>query len=207
MLRGLLRFIILRLLHERPCAGAEVSSEIFARSHGAWRPSPGSLYPAIGLLRQKGHISEVEAVGGVKRYVLTDSGRALLRAHIDDLSLHPPWLALLSTFAASGLETRPGSADLWEGWRQVIQSLDQVADVVSLDSGLGRRTRDILERAAGGLRALAPAQAQVVSAPVPDGAPSTDSVPSSGTTTDARPDEVEVPVAPPEIAIPTQPRS
>jgi DNA-binding PadR family transcriptional regulator len=202
MPRGLLRFIILRLLHERPCAGAEVSSEILARSRGVWRPSPGSLYPAIGLLRQKGHISEVEASGGVKRYVLTDSGRALLRAHIDDLSLHPPWLALLSTFGASGLETRPGSADVWEGWRQVIQSIGQVADVVSLDAGVSRRARDILERAAGALRALAPAQDRV-GVPMPNAAPGT----SPDTAADVSHDEVEVPVAESETAVTTQPRT
>ncbi len=190
MPRGLLQFIILRLLHERPCAGAEVSSEIFARSHGAWRPSPGSLYPAIGLLRQRGLISEIEVARGVKRYALTDSGRAFLGAHMDDLSLRPPWLDLLSSFAASGMETRPGSADLWEGWRQMIQSIAQVADAVSLDPALGRRAREILEHTADTLRALVPARDRA-------GLP----LPGAG------PDAVEVPVARPETALPTQPRS
>jgi DNA-binding PadR family transcriptional regulator len=206
MPRGLLQFIILRLLHERPCAGAEVSSEIFARSRGAWRPSPGSLYPAIGLLRQKGLISEIEAAGGVKRYVLTDPGRTVLGAHMDELSLHPPWLDLLSTFAASGLETRPGSGDLWEAWRQMIQSVALVADVVSVDPGLARRAREILEGAATALCGLTPSRDRV-GVPIPDAVPSAGPSASSGTTSGVSPSQVEVPVAQPETAVSTPPRS
>lgn len=172
MPRGLLRFIILRLLHERPSAGAEVASEILTRSGGAWRPSPGSLYPALGLLRQSGHITEVGAFGGVKRYTLTDAGRSLLRAHLASLSLRPPWLDLLSTFPASGLEADPGSADLWEGWRQMIQSIGQVSDAVSVHPGLGRRAREILDQAASTLRALATSEDRV-GGPVPGAAPDT----------------------------------
>jgi DNA-binding PadR family transcriptional regulator len=206
MPRGLLQFIVLRLLHERPCAGAEVSSEIFARSRGAWRPSPGSLYPAIGLLRQRGLITEIEVTRGVKRYALTDSGRALLGAHMDDLSLHPPWLDLLSSFSASGLETRPGSADLWEGWRQMIHAIAQVSDAASLDPGLGRRAREILEHAAGTLRALAPARDRA-GPPLPAAAPGRAPGVSPAAPPGASPDAIEVPVAQPETAVSTQPRS
>lgn len=205
MPRGLLQFIILRLLHERPCAGAEVSSEIFARSRGAWRPSPGSLYPALGLLRQRGLISEIEAAGGVKRYVLTDPGRSVLRAHMDDLSLHPPWLDLLSTFPASGLETRPGSGDLWEAWRQMIQSIAQVADGVSVDPGISRRAREILERAAGALRALTPSPDRV-GVSVPNTVPNADPSTSPGATSGISPAQVEVPVAQTETSV-SPPRS
>lgn len=201
MPRGLLRFIILRLLHERPSAGAEVASEILARSRGAWRPSPGSLYPALGLLRQSGHITEVGAFGGVKRYTLTDAGRSLLSAHLKSLSLRPPWLDLLSTFPASGLETDPGSADLWEGWRQMIQSIGQIADAVSVRPGLGRRAREILDQAAGTLRALATTAEDRVGGPVPGAAPDTPPGATAGAASSAIPDKVGVPAAEPDTAV------
>ena len=206
MPRGLLQFIILRLLHERPCAGAEVSSEIYVRSRRSWRPSPGSLYPAIALLRQRGLITEIDTAGGVKRYALTDSGRAFLGVHMDDLSLRPPWLDLLSSFGASGLEARPGAGDLWEGWRQMIQSIGQIAAALSADPDASRHARTILEDAAGALKALAAAPDRV-------GAPLSGAAPDSrpGAPADAPPvagsDTVVVPVAPPETALPTHPRS
>jgi DNA-binding PadR family transcriptional regulator len=206
MPRGLLQFIILRLLHERPCAGAEVSSEIYARSRRTWRPSPGSLYPAIALLRQRGLITEIDTAGGVKRYALTDAGRAFLGAHMDDLSLRPPWLDLLSSFGVSGLETRPGAGDLWEGWRLMIQSVGQIAAAASLDPDAARHARTILEHAAGALKVLTAAPDRVgapLSGPAPDSGPGApvDAPPGAGS------DTVVVPVAPPETALPTHPRS
>lgn len=206
MPRGLLQFIILRLLHERPCAGAEVSSEIYVRSRRAWRPSPGSLYPAIALLRQRGLIIEIDTAGGVKRYALTDAGRAFLGAHMDHLSLRPPWLDLLSSFGASGLEARPGAGDLWEGWRQMIQSIGHIAAALTLDPDASRHARAILEDAARALRALTAAPDRL-SAPLPSAAPDN----GPGVPVDAPPgtgaDTVVVPVAPPETALPTHPRS
>ncbi|MFJ6777392.1 PadR family transcriptional regulator, partial [Kitasatospora sp. NPDC091257] len=43
--RGDVRASLLALLKERPMHGYEMIAEITERTGGAWRPSPGSIYP------------------------------------------------------------------------------------------------------------------------------------------------------------------
>ena len=49
-------------------------SEIEERSDGAWRPSPGAVYPALPQLADEGLI-EGEESGGRRTFQLTDAGR------------------------------------------------------------------------------------------------------------------------------------
>jgi len=49
-------------------------SEIEERSDGAWRPSPGAVYPALQQLADEGLI-EAEESGGRRAFRLTDEGR------------------------------------------------------------------------------------------------------------------------------------
>ncbi|MGO4752817.1 PadR family transcriptional regulator, partial [Streptomyces sp. 2MCAF27] len=72
--RGDVRASILALLRERPMHGYEMIQEIAERSAGAWRPSPGSVYPTLQLLEDEGLISS-ESEGGKKLFALTDEGR------------------------------------------------------------------------------------------------------------------------------------
>ncbi|MET7683707.1 PadR family transcriptional regulator [Streptomyces sp. NPDC005423] len=72
--RGDVRASILALLKDRPMHGYEMIQEIAERSGGAWKPSPGSVYPTLQLLEDEGLIiSETE--GGKKLFALTESGR------------------------------------------------------------------------------------------------------------------------------------
>ncbi|MFI9583202.1 PadR family transcriptional regulator [Streptomyces sp. NPDC052236] len=73
--RGDVRASILALLKDRPMHGYEMIQEIGERSGGAWRPSPGSVYPTLQLLEDEGLITN-ESEGGKKLFTLTDSGRA-----------------------------------------------------------------------------------------------------------------------------------
>ncbi|WP_443053764.1 PadR family transcriptional regulator [Streptomyces sp. NBC_00670] len=73
--RGDVRASILALLKDRPMHGYEMIQEIAERSGGAWKPSPGSVYPTLQLLEDEGLIvSETE--GGKKLFSLTEQGRA-----------------------------------------------------------------------------------------------------------------------------------
>ncbi|UNO38741.1 PadR family transcriptional regulator [Streptomyces sp. MST-110588] len=72
--RGDVRASILSLLKDRPMHGYEMIQEIAERSGGAWRPSPGSVYPTLQLLEDEGLISS-ESEGGKKLFALTDAGR------------------------------------------------------------------------------------------------------------------------------------
>ncbi|MEU5497750.1 PadR family transcriptional regulator [Streptomyces griseofuscus] len=74
--RGDVRASILALLKERPMHGYEMIQEIAERSGGAWKPSPGSVYPTLQMLEDEGLIVS-ESEGGKKLFSLTDSGRGV----------------------------------------------------------------------------------------------------------------------------------
>ena len=74
--RGDVRAAVLALLAEQPMHGYQLIHEIEERSGGAWKPSPGSVYPTLQLLADEGLISAKES-NGRKTYSLTDEGRSV----------------------------------------------------------------------------------------------------------------------------------
>lgn len=80
--KGFLRYNVLRLLTEKPMSGSEIMNEIEKRTRGHWKPSPGSIYPLLAWLQDKGYSKEIpEQEPGIKRYLLTDNGKAILEEH------------------------------------------------------------------------------------------------------------------------------
>ncbi|MBM9509158.1 PadR family transcriptional regulator [Actinacidiphila acididurans] len=112
--RGDVRASILALLKDRPMHGYEMIQEIADRSGGAWRPSPGSVYPTLQLLEDEGLISSVSE-GGKKLFTLTDTGRAEAdagpEAPWEDAGRGVDWDALN--------EIRKAGGGLIEAFRQV----------------------------------------------------------------------------------------
>jgi DNA-binding PadR family transcriptional regulator len=86
--RGDIRTAALLLLAEEPRNGYQLMQEIEQRSEGAWRPSPGSVYPALSQLEDEGLI-RAEEIDGRKAYRLTVEG--LARVEERDASLPAPW--------------------------------------------------------------------------------------------------------------------
>src|SRR5881396_519230 len=74
MRRGDVRAALLVLLAEEPRNGYGLMQEIERRSDGVWRPSPGSVYPALALLEDEGLVRTTEE-DGRKVFTLTDAGR------------------------------------------------------------------------------------------------------------------------------------
>jgi DNA-binding PadR family transcriptional regulator len=72
--RGDVRAANLALLKDGPRNGYQIMSEIEERSNGAWRPSPGAIYPALSQLADEGLIVGEES-GGKRTFRLTDAGR------------------------------------------------------------------------------------------------------------------------------------
>jgi DNA-binding PadR family transcriptional regulator len=72
--RGDIRTAALLLLAEEPRNGYTIMQEIEERSNGVWRPSPGSVYPALAQLEDEGLIRSEES-DGRKRFAITDAGR------------------------------------------------------------------------------------------------------------------------------------
>ena len=76
--KGFIRYYVLRLLSEKPMSGSEIIQFVEEKSGGRWAPSPGSIYPLLAWLQDNGHIKELPTENGLKRYELTQSGKALL---------------------------------------------------------------------------------------------------------------------------------
>jgi DNA-binding PadR family transcriptional regulator len=72
--RGDVRAALLVLLDEEPRNGYQLMQEIERRSDGVWRPSPGSVYPALQQLEDEGLVRSDEGEGR-KLFHLTDAGR------------------------------------------------------------------------------------------------------------------------------------
>jgi DNA-binding PadR family transcriptional regulator len=80
--RGDVRAAILALLKEGPRNGYQIMSEIEERSSGAWRPSPGAVYPALSQLADEGLIAADESAGR-RTFSLTDAGREYVEQNPD----------------------------------------------------------------------------------------------------------------------------
>jgi len=68
---GDMKYVILKLLKDKPRHGYEVMKELEERLHGCYSPSPGTVYPTLQWLESK------------KVYQITDSGIKFLEEHRD----------------------------------------------------------------------------------------------------------------------------
>ncbi|HTX27124.1 MAG TPA: PadR family transcriptional regulator [Streptosporangiaceae bacterium] len=84
--RGDVRAAILDLLAEgQAWNGYQLIQEIGTRTQGVWRPSAGSVYPALQQLEDEGLISAEAGEDRRRNYTLTDEGREYVTAHADEL--------------------------------------------------------------------------------------------------------------------------
>jgi DNA-binding PadR family transcriptional regulator len=90
--RGDVRAAALLLLEDEPRNGYALMQRLEELSEGAWRPSPGSMYPALALLADEGLVREQPGEGSGRLYELTDAGRAHVAEHRE--ALGEPWKAL-----------------------------------------------------------------------------------------------------------------
>lgn len=75
---GDLRWVILALLEAQPRHGYELIKELEERTGGAYRPSPGVIYPTLSLLEDEGHVRQSGGETGRKLYEITEDGRTEL---------------------------------------------------------------------------------------------------------------------------------
>jgi DNA-binding PadR family transcriptional regulator len=88
--RGDIRAALLVLLAEEPRNGYQLMQEIEERSDGAWRPSPGSVYPALQQLEDEGLVRREER-DGQRLFHLTDAGQTEVDERGEDAPT--PWQA------------------------------------------------------------------------------------------------------------------
>ncbi|GAC1387192.1 MAG: hypothetical protein NVSMB33_16730 [Ktedonobacteraceae bacterium] len=91
--RGDMKFALLGLLQERPMYGYEMIKALEEKSGGFYTPSPGSIYPTLQMLEDRGFVS-VKDVEGKKVYSITETGRTLLseRQQNEEEFTGPPWM-------------------------------------------------------------------------------------------------------------------
>jgi DNA-binding PadR family transcriptional regulator len=129
--RGDVRLAILALLAEAPRHGYQLIQDIGDRSHGAWTPSPGAVYPALSALQDEGLIDD-EKVEGRRVFSLTDLGRAHVESHSEEIG---------AVFAGFSQEQAEGIEDL----RHLMMGVGAAAMQV-IAAGEAEQARQILNR-------------------------------------------------------------
>src|SRR5581483_7541315 len=119
--RGDVRHALLLLLAEEPRNGYQLMQTIEERSGGRWRPSPGSVYPALAQLEDEGLIRSTDQDSG-RAFEITDAGREHLAEREDDT---PPWEAGDSPRAHAFHELRSKLFALGKASIQVVQVGDE----------------------------------------------------------------------------------
>jgi len=81
---GDLRLLILALIQEAPRHGYDLMTEIEQRTNGAYKPSPGVMYPALSVLEDQGLV-KAKKVEGKRVFNLTEDGEAELEQNAETL--------------------------------------------------------------------------------------------------------------------------
>jgi DNA-binding PadR family transcriptional regulator len=115
--RGDVRTAVLALVAEQPRHGYEIIQEIAERTGGAWRPSPGSVYPTLSQLEDEGLVT-IEKAEGRRIVRLTEEGGRYVEEHRAELD---------AVWDAAGPDVDSDAAQLWEQLQQLHAAAHQVA--------------------------------------------------------------------------------
>ncbi|MDE9367399.1 PadR family transcriptional regulator [Luteipulveratus sp. YIM 133132] len=141
--RGDVRNVVLALLSQEPMNGYQIIKTVAERTGDLWKPGPGSVYPALGLLEDEGLIQQESAEGSRKTFALTDAGREYVASHTDELA--DPFERVTSPHA-SFLDAREEIGRLAMAVQQVVVAGDdkQIAATRSLLADTRRAVYRIL---------------------------------------------------------------
>jgi DNA-binding PadR family transcriptional regulator len=145
--RGGVRFLVLDAIGDTPRHGYEIMAVIEERSGGAYRPSPGVVYPTLQLLEELGHVKVTER-DDKKVYAITAAGTRELEEHRDDVA-----------------NFYQQSEDVWDGHpdalrdvmdrvRRLLRAFRRTAKRGQLTAAKLARVRAILDEAVQKLEAL-----------------------------------------------------
>lgn len=141
--QGDLKFVILRLLAEKPRHGYEIIKELEERSGGTYSPSPGTVYPTLVMLEDMGYARATPEESGKKIYSITDEGRAHLEENgstVDDIFEK-------MARVVEGFFDQP-MGDVHSAFRRVGKAAYGTATRNVRDPELLRRVSEVLDRAA-----------------------------------------------------------
>jgi DNA-binding PadR family transcriptional regulator len=107
----------LTILLDGPGHGYELIQRIEEKTSGAWKPSPGSVYPTLQLLEDEGLVA-ASANEGKRTYDLTEEGQVEAQRRLDSTTENP-W-----TRGGGG---RAQAGVLFESMKGLAIALKQVA--------------------------------------------------------------------------------
>jgi DNA-binding PadR family transcriptional regulator len=125
MRRGDIRTALLVVLEDGPGHGYDLIQRLEEKSDGAWRPSPGSVYPTLQMLEDEGLVRSTER-DGKRTFELTEAGTAEATERVAEAG-GTPW----------ELVGRGGHGELRASMGQLAMAMKQVAVAGSED----QRTR------------------------------------------------------------------
>src|SRR5688500_799851 len=151
--QGDLKYVILRMLEEKPRHGYEIIKELEDRFSGAYSPSPGTVYPTLTMLEDLGYAKVTQDESGRKVYEITPEGSAYLAEHsttVDSI------FDRIARFVEGFLDTP--MMELNASFRRVGKAAYGNASRNVNDREKLERIREILDRAAGELEQLGKAE-------------------------------------------------
>jgi DNA-binding PadR family transcriptional regulator len=113
---------VLLLLAEAPRNGYQIIQELAERSRGAWRPSPGSVYPVLQQLEDEGLVVSTTAEVG-RLYRVTDAGTAYVESHRAEMGV--PWEEAADAAGKPALEFAHLIHQVVGAMRQVLHAGDE----------------------------------------------------------------------------------
>jgi DNA-binding PadR family transcriptional regulator len=132
--RGSVKYDVLAILADGPRHGYEIMLAIEERR--GFRPSPGSIYPALQMLDDGDFVSSSE-VDGKRVYSITDKGRELLQTHRDS-----PRGAEDTGEPTAGAELMMRGMRTLHGLKDAVKQIARSGDVELIGRGV-----EILDRA------------------------------------------------------------
>ena len=146
--QGDLKYVILRLLDEKPRHGYEIIKELEERFGGSYVPSPGTVYPTLTMLEDMGYARAIPEEGGKKVYEITDEGRKYLAEHsttVDDI------FERIAKFVEGFTDTP--MMELNQAFQRLARTTYKTATGHLGEKEMLERLRDIIRRAADEIEA------------------------------------------------------
>lgn len=145
---GDMKYVILKLLRDKPRHGYEVMKDLEEHLEGCYSPSPGTVYPTLQYLEDAGLVIAKD-VDGKKVYEITDAGRKFLEEHRDVVE------DIFDRVRDVVEETLGGAmGDINDAVRRLMKVAYRTA-WRSRDEGVRKQVADALRRAAEEIEALA----------------------------------------------------
>lgn len=149
--RGLLRHLSFQFLSEGPMSGSEIVDRI--EEFTDWRPSPGSIYPLLSHMQERGFIEEHKNLDPtLKRFELTEEGRSHVKeflAHGEHMKSCNLNLRKMYWRLHKGM-----TGDLYESLGALLDALEDVYTRHREDEAVTERLKAVLDSAVTQIREI-----------------------------------------------------